>query len=66
MDHSPHYDLQFMVFAADDYFRTDYHLQRYLDLEHSSFKSARLRLDLVGFSGYILSFPQNISVFLIF
>lgn len=55
-----------MDFAVDDYFETDYYLQRYLDLAHRSSEAAGLRLDLVGYSGYILSFPQNISIFLIF
>ena len=59
MDHSPHSDLQFMDFAVDDYFKTDYHLRRYLDFAHRSCEAARLRLDLVGYSGYILSFPQK-------
>lgn len=65
MDHSPHYDWQSMDFAVDDYFRTDDHLQRHLDVEHRSPTAARLRLHALGGSVYVLSFPENISLFLI-
>lgn len=66
LDHSPHYDWRFMDFTVDDYFKTDDHLQRLLDVEHRSPTAARLRLHALGGSGYGLSFPQNTSLFLIF